>query len=166
MAYSVDIDIDSGLGDFACDSIAPECAWAADDEAISRHIAELVEFALNEMHVKGDVEVSVSLVAIDRIHELNKAHRGIDSPTDVLSFPCDDPDEVEGQLCELGDIVLAPEVAFGQSREYGNTYVQELDLLTIHSVLHLLGYDHIDDADAEQMEAEERRLVAAWEKTR
>ncbi len=166
MPYNVDMSIDPELADFARERIAAECEWAADEEALCSHIAHVVEFALDHMQVTGDIEVSVSLVTTDRIHELNREHRGIDSPTDVLSFPCDDPGEMQGQLCELGDIVFAPEVAFEQSHEYGNTYVQEMDLLVIHSVLHLLGYDHIEDDDAEKMEAKEREIRTAWEANR
>lgn len=163
MAYSVDINIDPALDNFADDYIAKECSWAADKQLLSAHIAKLVEFALGQMQVSGEIEVSVSLVLRSKIHELNKMHRGIDSPTDVLSFPCDSPDEIDGQICELGDIVFSPEVAFEQSHEYGNTYIQELDLLVVHSVLHLLGYDHIDDEDAKQMEAKEQDILTNWE---
>ncbi len=163
MTYSVDINIDPSLDGFVETNIVSECPWAADKQRLSAHITKLVEFALGKMGVAGDIEVSVSLVTRGKIHELNRLHREIDSPTDVLSFPCDSPDEVDGQICELGDIVFSPEVAFEQSHDYGNTYIQELNLLVVHSVLHLLGYDHIDDDDAKEMEAKEREILADWE---
>ena len=82
----------------------------------------------------------------------------------MLSFECDDlcavtdPDEP----IMLGDVVIAPEVAEAQAAEYGHTVEEELNLLLVHGVLHLLGYDHEDDDDAEVMQARERALLLAW----
>ena len=128
-------------------------------------IREVVSFALAQMEVPADAEVSVSLVDTARIHELNRTFRGVDRLTDVLSFPCDelDDEEVEaGEPLVLGDIVIAPAVCAEQAPTYGNSFDEEMTMLAVHSVLHLLGYDHIEDADAAEMQAEERRIITAW----
>ena len=93
-----------------------------------------------------DFEVSVSFVDDKQIHELNKEHRNIDRPTDVLSFPLgengvyDINHETGAYL--LGDIVISLETAFRQAEIYGHSLEREVGFLTVHSMLHLLGYDH------------------------
>ncbi len=88
------------------------------------------------------VEVSVTLVDNQEIHILNRESRGVDRPTDVLSFPMFDEDFDNGELCVLGDIVLSTEQASIQAKEYGHSLKREIAFLTVHSMLHLLGYDH------------------------
>ncbi len=87
-------------------------------------------------------EVSVTLVDNAAIHALNKEQRGVDRPTDVLSFPLFDEDYGAEEYCALGDIVLSMERAAEQAREYGHSLKREVAFLTVHSMLHLLGYDH------------------------
>lgn len=124
----------------------------------------LSAFVLEREEAPANVELSVALVDLAEMSALNGQYRGKDGPTDVLSFECDDlcavfdPDEP----VMLGDVVIAPEVAEAQAAEYGHTIEEELNLLLIHGVLHLLGYDHEDDADAEVMQARERALLLAW----
>ncbi len=102
-------------------------------------------------------EVSVTFTDNEKIHELNRQYRNVDRPTDVLSFPLLDaeaeddgfmPTELESML---GDIVISLEKAREQSEEYGHSFERETAFLTVHSMLHLLGYDHerseADDAD-------------------
>ena len=82
----------------------------------------------------------------------------------ILSFECDGAILQDGaEICVLGDIVICPEVCRNQCTDFGNTFEEELHLLTCHGVLHLLGYDHIEDADAEVMEAKEKEILHAWE---
>ena len=103
-------------------------------------------------------EVSVSIVDAQEMHDLNHQWRGIDAPTDVLSFECDSPfesDAPEGEPVELGDIILAPEVIAAQAPDFGNTPVEEFRLMLVHGMFHLLGYDHLTPEDAEDMEARE-----------
>jgi probable rRNA maturation factor len=124
----------------------------------------LAEFVLEREEASASIELSIALVDLAEMTELNGQYRGKDGPTDVLSFECDDlcavtdPDEP----VMLGDVVIAPEVAEAQAVEYGHTVEEELNLLLVHGVLHLLGYDHEDDGDAEVMQARERALLLAW----
>ncbi len=170
-AYTVDIEIDPTLGELlaAEPEIAAEVDWLADDARVAEYLRELVCFLLAEQGVRDCAEVSVMLAAEDWVHELNRDHRGVDSATDVLSFPCDDPESpelVDDEAVLLGDIVIAPTVVFRQSREYGTTFLEELTLLVTHGVLHLLGFDHVEDDEAEVMEARERELRTAWWESR
>ena len=95
---------------------------------------------------EGSAEVDVSLVDNARIHEINLEQRNIDAPTDVLSFPLGedgvyDKNPATGAYM-LGDIVISAEKAKAQSEEFGHTFQREVGYLTVHSMLHLLGYDH------------------------
>ncbi|MDD5887618.1 MAG: rRNA maturation RNase YbeY [Oscillospiraceae bacterium] len=93
-----------------------------------------------------DAEVSVSIVDNERIHELNKQYRNIDSETDVLSFPLGENGvydiNYDTNEAELGDIVISLEKAEEQAKRYGHSLEREVGYLTVHSMLHLLGYDH------------------------
>jgi len=113
-----------------------------------------------------DAAVSVTFTDNDGIQEKNAEFRGIDKPTDVLSFPMydmkngdlPDPDEV----CELGDIVLSLEKAAAQAEEFGHSYERECAFLTVHSMLHLLGYDHVNSEEEDQdMRARQRKIMKA-----
>lgn len=123
----------------------------------------LGEFVLRREDVPDGAELSVALVGVDEIAHLNERYRGIEGPTDVLSFGCDDPCPAEGdEPITLGDVIIAPEVAVKQAAELGTTVESELDLLLVHGVLHLLGYTHDADEDAEAMQERERELLRAW----
>lgn len=97
----------------------------------------------------NDAEVSVSFVNNEQIHELNAQYRNVDSPTDVLSFPLGENDEYdrneETGAMMLGDIVISVPKAMEQAELYGHSLQRELGFLTVHSMLHLLGYDHEGD---------------------
>ena len=101
-----------------------------------------IRAALDYEKFDRPAEVSVTLVDNAQIHILNRESRGVDRPTDVLSFPLFDEDFDNGQLCALGDIVLSTEQASIQAEEYGHSLKREIAFLTVHSMLHLLGYDH------------------------
>ncbi len=124
----------------------------------------LATFVLDREDAPAMVELSIAVVDLAEMTELNERYRGKDGPTDVLSFECDDlcavvePDDP----LMLGDVVIAPEVAEAQAAQYGHTVEEELNLLLVHGILHLLGYDHEDDADATAMQARERSLLVAW----
>lgn len=108
-------------------------------------------------------EVSVTLTDDAHIHELNKQYRGLDRPTDVLSFAFVDSEEPEvegGSETEvLGDIIISLERAWEQSQEYGHSMERELSFLTVHGMLHLLGYDHMEEEERMEMEEEQRFLM-------
>ena len=126
-------------------------------------LSEAAELVLDEEGVGRPCGVSLSIVADDRMRELNLEWRDIDRCTDVLSLECERPDDpylAPGEQCELGDIVLAPEYIAHQAASFGTTAADETRLLLVHGMLHLLGYDHIEDDEAELMEAREDELVA------
>ena len=107
-------------------------------------------------------ELSVTFVDLEEIHELNKIHRGVDSPTDVLSFPqfedvCEEAPE-EGEIC-LGDVVICRDKAAQQAEEFGHSFEREILYLFVHSVLHLLGYDHMEDDEKRVMRTREEKIM-------
>ena len=127
----------------------------------------LASFVLDREEAPSYTELSIAIVDLAEMTELNLKYRGIEGGTDVLSFGCDDLCVASGpdEPVTLGDVVIAPEVAEAQAEEYGHTVEEELNLLLVHGVLHLLGYDHEADADAEVMQARERSLLTAWAAT-
>ncbi len=116
--------------------------------------------ALDYMGFDHDAEISVMFTDNEGIRVLNAQHRGIDRATDVLSFPMleydddgemfDDPGDIEDELC-LGDIVISLERAAEQAEEYGHSFEREVGFLTVHSMLHLLGYDHMTEEEEKEM---------------
>lgn len=136
---------------------------------------EVVAGALDYLDCPYEAQVSLLLVDDEEIHRLNLAHRGIDRPTDVLSFPmtqyehpgdfsifegdcigCFEPDS--GELM-LGDIVLSMDRVFAQAEEYGHSVRREFAFLITHSVLHLVGYDHMVKDEAEEMERLQEEIL-------
>lgn len=127
-------------------------------------VRRAVEATLDYEQYGNPCEVSVTFVDNDEIHAMNKKFRGVDKPTDVLSFPLFDYDgtseepPVDEMMGMLGDIVLSLEQAEEQAREYGHSFEREVAFLTVHSMLHLLGYDHetseADDADMRHRQSE------------
>ena len=108
-------------------------------------------------------EVSITLTNDEYIHKLNLEYRGLDRPTDVLSFAFVDSQEPEvagGMETEiLGDIIISVERAYAQAQEYGHSLERELSFLTVHGMLHLLGYDHMEEEDRVEMEEEQRFVM-------
>lgn len=107
-------------------------------------IRRAVKTVLEYENFGFDAEVSVSAVTVPEIHALNKVYRDTDRPTDVLSFPQYDDGKFEDDngVVTLGDVVLCAEILQSQAESFGHSFERELAYLTIHSVLHLLGYDH------------------------
>ncbi|MBQ4137331.1 MAG: rRNA maturation RNase YbeY [Clostridia bacterium] len=118
-------------------------------------LTHVIREALYMMGAVYSTEVSVTLTDDEEIREINNEHRGIDSATDVLSFPQYDSSELDEFGLDddivLGDIVISCERAREQSLEYGHSYTRELAFLAVHSVLHLLGYDHISEDEEKVM---------------
>lgn len=106
----------------------------------------------------GRAELSLSLVDDDEMAEINLRYRGIDRPTDVLSFSLVEGDCAEHRGGLLGDVVIGVDAAARQARERHRSLEEELTRLLIHGVLHLLGHDHEEPAEAKAMRSEERRV--------
>lgn len=110
-------------------------------------------------------EISVTFVDDERIHELNRKYRNVDRSTDVLSFPLGEngvyDKNPENGACLLGDIVISVETAVRQAETYGHSLQREIGFLTVHSMLHLLGYDHVNGGieEVRMREKEERVLT-------
>ncbi len=135
------------------------------DDAIKASFKKSAESVLKHEEIDFPCEIDVKLVSDKGIRELNRDFREVDAPTDVLSFPSgelDDYDEDMGIPCFLGDIALSPEFAKRQCEERDGaeaSLLREITLLTVHSVLHLLGYDHAEDDEREEMFAIQEQLT-------
>lgn len=131
------------------------------DEEIEKIVEKSIEAALKEIEFTDDYEVSVSFVGDNEIHELNRDYRGVDRTTDVLSFPMDD--EFTNML---GDIVININKVIEQAKEYGHSEKREISYLTVHSSLHLMGFDHEEEEDKKDMRAVEDRVMEKLEISR
>lgn len=120
----------------------------ADEEEVAIRLATAA--ALNQQHVDPPVALTILLTDDKTLHQLNREYRDMDSPTDVLSFPMGG--EHPGMLVPyLGDIAISVPYADRQAQAEGHTLLAELQLLTVHGVLHLLGYDHLEPEDKAEM---------------
>ena len=136
-------------------------------------IRRCIRETLDLMNVPVPCEINVLVTDDKGIHAINKASRNIDRPTDVLSFPMfqftagelpsdwSEYIDPETQLCPLGDMAISLERAINQADEYGHSARRELGYLTIHSILHLLGYDHMDDGVQKKMMRKEEERIAS-----
>lgn len=107
-----------------------------------------------------NVEVSLSIVTRDEIHDLNRDYRGVDRQTDVLSFPLEEEIDMDGEvLVLLGDIVICLDIAKDQAKDFGHSLEREMMYLICHSTLHLLGYDHIEDGEKKVMRKREKEVM-------
>ena len=111
-----------------------------------------------------NTEVDITIVDNDEIHQLNRDYRGIDRPTDVLSFALgegDEEPEVEDGEAEhlLGDVIISAPRAVEQGEEFGHGLNREMTYLAVHGMLHLLGYDHMEEADKQVMRAREEQVL-------
>ncbi len=135
-------------------------------------IAAAARFAMDRMGVSPLAELSVLLVGSGVMADLHQRWMDLPGPTDVMAFPMDDaeegglaggrPDSPSGGPALLGDIVLCPEVAIEQAAAAGHALLDELQMLTVHGVLHLLGYDHADHAEEREMFALQDGILAEF----
>lgn len=129
------------------------------------HFAHWVNHTLQHPSVQAahtaspDSELSIRIVDTAESQQLNREYRQQDKPTNVLSFPADIPDFIDTPL--LGDLVICAAIVATEAEQQHKTYQAHWAHMTIHGTLHLLGYDHIDDAEADVMEALEVKLLAA-----
>lgn len=143
---------------------------------IPKEITDAIESCIGETlafeECNFEAQVSVTIVDNEEIQRINKENRNIDSPTDVLSFPmlefdedgnvsdCEfDYAEEDGEMILLGDIVISAERAAEQAQNYGHSFLREMAFLTVHSMLHLLGYDHVDDPEGERIMIEKQNEI-------
>ncbi|MCD1146863.1 rRNA maturation RNase YbeY [Peptoniphilus sp. KCTC 25270] len=123
----------------------------------------LLTFGIEYLDKTEQIEVSVSFVDDEEIQQLNREYRGIDKVTDVLSFPlCE---EYDGRK-QLGDIVVNTKQLERQAKEFGHSYRRELMYLVIHSLLHLYGYDHMEEEDKKVMRQLEEEIIEQFEEGR
>ena len=138
----------------------------------SEEIIDLIEFALRYLKQPDNSEVSIVLTDAEEVHRLNRDYRGIDAPTDVLSFAQQESLEDSAEIGDthddglLGDIILAVDVVHAQAPEFGNTCQEEMRFMFVHGLLHLLGYDHIEEDEALIMESLEDEILKAYETRR
>ena len=145
-------------------------------EDIEKEATDIINFVLDYMKCPWECEINLTITDNDGIHELNRQFRDIDRPTDVLSFPmtefaapadfdsldsddvcdCFNPDT--GELM-LGDIVISAEKVLSQAEEYGHSPRREFCFLIVHSMLHLMGYDHMEDNERVEMEALQKKIL-------
>ena len=131
-----------------------------------KHLGSLSRFVLDRMRVHPLAELCVKLVDVDTITELNVKWMEGDGPTDVLAFPMDElrPGLVNEEPEEgiLGDIMVCPEIAARQADDAGHAVEAELELLTVHGILHLLGYDHAEPEEHKEMFGLQAQLLDEW----
>lgn len=125
------------------------------DDKIESAINESIKACLQVENRDLNYEVSVSFVDNDEIKQLNKEYRNVDKPTDVLSFPLDDYD-FNTKHYILGDIIISTDKVIEQATEFGHSILREIIYLTVHSMFHLLGYDHMNDDDKKIMREKEK----------
>ena len=143
---------------------------------VTRNIQKCVEAVLREEQITAPMEINILVTDDKGIHAINKAARNIDRPTDVLSFPMFELEagnppaewsamkDPETGCVPLGDMVISLERARAQAKEFGHSAKREVGYLTIHSMLHLLGYDHLDEGPMKhQMRTREEAIAATIE---
>jgi probable rRNA maturation factor len=131
-------------------------------ENVIEHMKQAAELCLlNEGLDPMKYEISVTFVGSDEIRELNKLFRGKDQVTDVLSFPQFDeiPREKISGVVSIGDVVICSEIALIQAEEYGHSAERELVYLLVHSIFHLLGYDHDEEGEKLEMRENEEKIM-------
>jgi probable rRNA maturation factor len=132
--------------------------------AVAAPVAEqdLVAWAESARQVANNALVTLRVAAADEVQGLNRDYRGKDKPTNVLSFPSELPAELLSELDEpeLGDIIICADVVAAEAAEQGKSLAAHWAHMVVHGMLHLQGYDHIEDVDAEKMEALEVEILS------
>ncbi|MCM3712834.1 rRNA maturation RNase YbeY [Alkalihalobacillus oceani] len=137
-------------------------------EAQQSLVRELLKKTAELEKLEGETEVSVTFVSLERIQEINRDYRGKDLPTDVISFALNDQDEeelevvAEGLPNVLGDIIISVSHIRSQAEEYGHSFERELGFLTVHGMLHLLGYDHLTEEEEKDMFSRQEDILSAY----
>lgn len=136
------------------------------EEKTKEMLLNLLEFAAKFENIDLDnTEMSLSFVDKNEIQEINRDYRGKDVPTDVISFALnDETDEVEilgleEDINTLGDVIICVEIAKEQAQEYNHSFDREIGFLAVHGFLHLLGYDHMEEADEKIMFSKQEEIL-------
>ncbi|WP_027725034.1 rRNA maturation RNase YbeY [Tuberibacillus calidus] len=136
-----------------------------------QQVKDLLQFAADQMKV-GNAELSLTFVDNPTIHKINLEYRGKDYPTDVISFALEEITEEEVPIIGedvprvLGDIIVSVPKAVSQAEEYGHSFEREIGFLVVHGFLHLLGYDHMEKADEQEMFALQEDILNKFGLTR
>ena len=147
--------------------LANESGMAVDEESI----VSVARYTLDRMHVSPLAELSVQLVTLEVMEDLHVRWMDLPGPTDVMAFPMDELDTRRldapessgpGAPALLGDVVLCPAFAKEQARKAGHSLADELHLLTVHGVLHLLGYDHAEPDEEREMFGLQNKILADY----
>ena len=135
-------------------------------------IVSAARYALDKMEVSPLAELSILCVTLEVMEDLHERWMDLPGPTDVMAFPMDEldssrrPDAPDASPALLGDIVLCPAFAKDQAKTAGHGLIDELHLLTVHGVLHLLGYDHAEPEQEREMFGLQNRLLTQWQSVR
>lgn len=139
-------------------------------EADKSLLLDLLQFTAKQEDIEEDAELSLTFVTNAEIQEINRDYRGKDMPTDVISFALEETGEgeveIKGADVELprvlGDIIISVERTSEQATEYGHTFERELGFLAVHGFLHLLGYDHMNEADERRMFSRQEEVLGLF----
>lgn len=141
--------------------VTNETSWGIEPKVFS----DLGIWVLNQMRVSTDCETAILFCEADAIADLHERWMNLKGPTDVMSFPMDELRPGDGKTAAdgiLGDIVICPDVACRQANAAGHSTMQEMMLLTIHGMLHLLGYDHVGKEQEHEMFGLQRQLLLTF----
>ena len=122
------------------------------------YLYEVLDYTINKLNIKDSI-FDIVFIDDDEMHKMNKEYRGIDRTTDVLSFALNDNKHIESVINSLGDIFISIPKMKSQAVEYGHSEKRELSFLTLHGILHLLGYDHIEKNDEEIMFSLQKEIL-------
>ena len=144
-------------------------------EIINDTNKDIVELEFLEGYIKyvskkekiEDAIFNIIFVTNEAIHEINKTYRGVDRVTDVISFALEDGDDIKNNpIRVLGDIYIAIDVAYEQALEYGHSRVREVCFLATHGILHLLGYDHMNEEEEKVMFDKQKEILEGYDVVR
>jgi probable rRNA maturation factor len=131
-------------------------------------VEKLVQHAATVEEISGEAEVSITFVTNEAIHEINREYRDKDQPTDVISFALEEMGEGEVQIIGedlprvLGDIIISIDRTREQAEQFGHSFERELGFLAVHGLLHLLGYDHMNEADEKIMFGKQDEILVSF----
>lgn len=138
------------------------------DERIEEldYLEEYIKYVTKKESIENAI-FNIIFVSKEEIHKLNLTYRGVDRPTDVISFALEDGDNLkEPKIRVLGDIYISIEVAYEQAETYGHSRMREVCFLATHGILHLLGYDHMTEEEEKIMFGKQKELLDSYEITR